>query len=259
MGLDQLVFNIYGVIYKIINLINEKIYIGQTVKSLEERWYEHIRWGKNNDLNHHLYSSMRKYGAENFKIEELLKCYSQKDLDFFEDYYIVVYDTMNPEKGYNKMRGGWGFHGYSSEVIIRRAESLKKYLSNPENKNKIIERNKKISKTMKEYSNRTEVKKEFKERMEKWNSIPENKEKHRKATKEAMNRPEIKEKHRRAIKEGRKKYCKERNIRYDKAKQEKNFINMRYDDIYELATKYNIFRRKSMSKTELINCLEEIK
>jgi len=255
--LDQPIFNVCGYIYKITNLVNYKIYIGQTIKTIDERWYEHI-WYSKNKSNIHLYNSIKKYGIKNFKIKELLKCYNQEDLDFFEDYYIVVWDTMNPEKGYNKMRGGWGFHSFSSEINIRRTESYKKYLSNPDNKNKIIERNRKISKTVKEYSNRPKVKKEFKERMEIWFSDPKNKEKHRKATKEAMNRPEIKEKHRKAVKEGRKKYCKKRSIKYENAKQENDFINMKYDDLYELAIKYNIFRRKSMNKHKLIDNLQKI-
>ena len=110
------------IIYKIINLLNNKVYIGQTNRNLEQRWKEHKQ--ESNDNNIYLYNSMRKYGIENFKIEELLKCYSQEDLDFFEDYYIVVLNTMNTERGYNCKRGG--SHGkLSEEIRIKISKTLK--------------------------------------------------------------------------------------------------------------------------------------
>lgn len=55
------------IVYKIVNLINGKIYVGKTTKSIEERFarhrYSHV------DGNTYLYKSMRKYGFENFNIE----------------------------------------------------------------------------------------------------------------------------------------------------------------------------------------------
>ena len=55
------------IIYKITNLINNKIYIGLTTCSLKERWNNHRHCAKSDPR--HLYCSMRKYGIENFKIE----------------------------------------------------------------------------------------------------------------------------------------------------------------------------------------------
>ncbi|KKM18709.1 hypothetical protein LCGC14_1662950 [marine sediment metagenome] len=98
--------NVYGIIYVIINLIDSKKYVGQTTKKMKGRWDGTLKGAENASYNQHLISSMRKYGINNFKSDVLLKCYSQEDLDFFEDYYIVIWDTMNPKKGYNKKRGG---------------------------------------------------------------------------------------------------------------------------------------------------------
>jgi group I intron endonuclease len=54
-------------IYKITNLINNKIYIGKTIRTVELRWQEHIRDSKTGKTP--LYLAMQKYGINNFKIE----------------------------------------------------------------------------------------------------------------------------------------------------------------------------------------------
>ena len=61
-------------IYKITNIINNKSYIGQTIKTAEERWKEHKAhaFGSHpNDQNKTLYKAIRKYGVENFTFEVL--------------------------------------------------------------------------------------------------------------------------------------------------------------------------------------------
>ena len=60
-----------GYIYKITNTINNKIYIGQTVQSLNMRWNKNTYDAKVNCDNLHrpLYNAFRKYGMDNFKIE----------------------------------------------------------------------------------------------------------------------------------------------------------------------------------------------
>ena len=58
-------------IYKITNLINNKIYIGQTI-NIEERWRHHreIPYRKNSkEKNRQLYRAIKKYGLDNFKFE----------------------------------------------------------------------------------------------------------------------------------------------------------------------------------------------
>lgn len=59
-------------IYKITNQVNGKCYIGQTIKSAEERWKEHRQhaFGTHpNDQNKALYRAIRKYGLDNFTFE----------------------------------------------------------------------------------------------------------------------------------------------------------------------------------------------
>ena len=99
---------IYGIIYKITNKINNKVYIGQTIRKggFDARY----GCGTGNikfTHNVHLKRSIEKYGIENFEVEkEFDKAYSQEELNEKEIYWIKFYDSINPEHGYNKKSGG---------------------------------------------------------------------------------------------------------------------------------------------------------
>lgn len=94
------------IIYKITNIINNKVYIGLTTNSLEFRWKQHLRELKRPGQDRHLYLSMKKYGIENFKIEEIDKANSLDELGELERYYIKLYQSNNRDKGYNMTAGG---------------------------------------------------------------------------------------------------------------------------------------------------------
>ena len=94
------------IIYKITNNINGKIYIGLTTCSLEYRWRRHLTEGRNEKNKKHLYKSMRKYGLENFSIEQIDSTDDFKELGRLERKYIKQYDSQNPNKGYNLTAGG---------------------------------------------------------------------------------------------------------------------------------------------------------
>lgn len=93
------------IIYKITNLKNNKIYIGQTIRSLEKRWQEHLKAAHNN-IELHLYEAIRTYGEDNFKIEIIDTAPTQDILDEKEKYWIQYYDTLDSKKGYNNIEGG---------------------------------------------------------------------------------------------------------------------------------------------------------
>lgn len=99
-------------IYKITNKINNKCYIGQTIKDAETRWKEHQQhaFGKHiNDQNKVLYKAIRKYGLENFTFEVLQdNITSFKELDEAEIYWINYYNSFL--KGYNQTFGGQQYH-----------------------------------------------------------------------------------------------------------------------------------------------------
>lgn len=99
-------------IYKITNKINNKCYIGQTIKSAEERWWEHQQhaFGKHsNDVNKTLYRAIRKYGLGNFTFEVLQDGINDfEELDKAEIYWIDYYNSF--VKGYNETFGGQRYH-----------------------------------------------------------------------------------------------------------------------------------------------------
>jgi group I intron endonuclease len=57
------------IIYKITNTLNGKMYIGQTIRSIEERWKRHKNDALNNILNTHFARAIRYYGPEVFTVE----------------------------------------------------------------------------------------------------------------------------------------------------------------------------------------------
>ena len=92
------------IIYKITNLINNKIYIGLTTTELKVRWDNHRHCVKNDPR--HLYCSMRKYGVENFIIEQIDSADDIIKLGELERYYIEKYNSQDPNIGYNLSAGG---------------------------------------------------------------------------------------------------------------------------------------------------------
>ena len=108
------------IVYKITNKINNKIYIGITTRTLNERWNEH----KNRILERtsHLYSALRVYGIENFTIESIDEnAQTKEELYELEKYYIKLYNSNNPDFGYNATIGGEGVRtiDLDGEEIVR--------------------------------------------------------------------------------------------------------------------------------------------
>ena len=57
--------NKVGLIYKVTNIINNKIYIGQTIQSLKERKRQHYKFAKSKK-NYKFSNALNKYDANNF-------------------------------------------------------------------------------------------------------------------------------------------------------------------------------------------------
>ena len=83
-----------GRIYKITNDINNKIYIGQTIKTLTKRWQQH----KCNSTKEYfkqivLYKAFKKYGIEHFYIEEIEEV--ENDFDSWWNYPAKASMTLD--------------------------------------------------------------------------------------------------------------------------------------------------------------------
>lgn len=87
-------------IYKITNIQNNKVYIGQTIRPIEQRFRRHINDALNCKLNTHFARAIRKYGKDNFKIEIIDTASSQDELNEKEQYWIKFYNSVID--GYNE-------------------------------------------------------------------------------------------------------------------------------------------------------------
>jgi len=97
---------IYGIIYKCTNLVNGKVYIGQTVRSLKERIKDHIQSSKNPKSVFHY--AIKKYG-DNFSWDIIDSAIDKEELDYKEKYWINQYKSYaSTHKGYNVHEGGTG-------------------------------------------------------------------------------------------------------------------------------------------------------
>lgn len=88
-------------LYKITNLINNKIYIGQTVHP-EKRWWEHRQRAKTHYDDYPIHLAISKYGEDNFTFEVLEWT---DDYDNRERELIKEYNSLSPN-GYNLIDGG---------------------------------------------------------------------------------------------------------------------------------------------------------
>ena len=68
-------------IYKITNIQNNKIYIGQTIRPVKDRFHRHINDAINNIIDTHFARAIRKYGVENFIVETIDSAENQDELN----------------------------------------------------------------------------------------------------------------------------------------------------------------------------------
>ena len=102
-------------IYKFENMINHKIYIGQS-RNIERRYKDHITralndFSSNTEYNSSIHKAIRKYGINNFSFSIIEEC-NTEDLNDREIYWISFFDSYR--NGYNQTIGG---NQYSHSLI----------------------------------------------------------------------------------------------------------------------------------------------
>lgn len=129
------------VVYKHTNKTNGKVYIGITHN------YKR-RWSVNNYKScYHFYYALLKYGWDGFEHEFIETNLTQEEASEKEIYYIKLYDSTNPQKGYNISQGGsapmWG-RKHTEQAKQQMSEHNGKYWKNKHLTQEMID---KISKT----------------------------------------------------------------------------------------------------------------
>lgn len=217
-------------IYRILNKITKKCYIGET-KCLDvtRRWNQHKKTIENNKgCCPALRDAVIKYGIENFVFTVLVICFDH-DRFKYEIEYINKYNSIFPN-GYNITNGGEGGGGFqgkkhTEEVKNKIKTTLKqKYIDNPELKKQLSERNKIVL-------NIPEVKERMKLGML-------NSNKHQKATRTPKT-DDVKRK----ISEGLKKYNNENKPITIKQYDINNNLLNEYTSISEASRKSSVTRR----------------
>lgn len=107
-----------GYIYIVRNDINNKVYIGKTLRTIKQRWKEHISdayYEHDRAFRTHFHSAIRKYGEEHFNIQ-ILEEVDKEFLSEREQFWINKYNSY--EEGYNSTIGGEGAIKYDYQQFL---------------------------------------------------------------------------------------------------------------------------------------------
>ena len=184
-----------GAIYVIENLENGKGYVGQTTRSVEQRFNEHC---KSVSQCHALKNAIQKYGQECFSVETLWEgeC-SQEELDALEIHYIEQFNTIHPH-GYNLTYGGMGGK-FSDETKLLISEKSKQawnlkgeqYRQERRERGSTEESKQKVSETLKElFKNKPELREKISKGNKGKKRTEEAKERYRQASQQRITNPE---------------------------------------------------------------------
>lgn len=100
----------YGLVYKATNIVNNKVYVGQTIVGLKTRRECHVNAALAERDNNYFHNSIRKHGKDNFEWEIIGYANSKSELNDLEIYYIGKLKTF--DTGYNLTEGGGGMTNY---------------------------------------------------------------------------------------------------------------------------------------------------
>lgn len=122
----------YGIIYKVTNIVNNKIYIGQTKNSLQYRINAHKCAALTSKSNSYFHKAIRKYGWDSFIWDIICECDTPEELNEKEIEFINSYGChFTNGYGYNLTKGG-DYNPMNDPTIKDRRDkklllSMKKY------------------------------------------------------------------------------------------------------------------------------------
>lgn len=108
------------VVYLILNTENGKMYVGQTTKTVEQRFKKHCL------ADSPLGRAIRLHGAKKFRYDVIKTCVSKAEVDAWEKFFIAALRCKVPN-GYNCTDGGEGTAGWKHrpETCKKISEALK--------------------------------------------------------------------------------------------------------------------------------------
>ena len=117
------------IVYKAINTVNNKIYVGKTIKKLQDRIKAH-KYSHKCVKNIYFYRALRQYGFKNFEWKIICKCPTLGELNEREIFYIKELKATNRDIGYNINTGGGGGdnlsnHPNNKEIRKKISKALK--------------------------------------------------------------------------------------------------------------------------------------
>lgn len=95
-------------------MVNGKVYVGQTINSLADRWSKH----KYTPGCKYLKNAIKKYGSDKFTIKLITITNTQECADHWERHFIKHYRSTNRKKGYNIRSGGHAGSAISDQTKI---------------------------------------------------------------------------------------------------------------------------------------------
>lgn len=126
------------IIYKITNKINGKIYIGQTVNTLNHRWNQHIRETFSIKKRTYFHNAIAKYGVDAFIVEVIEEVDTVEKMNEREVYWISFYQSNDKRYGYNIDAGGHNSRRAES-TKQKIGETTKEKWQNPEMRQKMLD------------------------------------------------------------------------------------------------------------------------
>lgn len=92
-------------IYKVVNKVNNKVYIGATSQTKEDRFNGHVSRANSGSL-YPFHKAIREFGRDNFTVVEVDTTTDPDELKQLEKKYIKLFQSNDPNFGYNSTEGG---------------------------------------------------------------------------------------------------------------------------------------------------------